>query len=315
MEALLTVILPVFLVIGYGYGARWSGLIADPAIEGIMRFAQNFAVPVLLFRSIAQIDLGAAYDLGLLTAFYAGAFAGFFFAAGIARFVFHRPGPDCIAIGFCGLFSNSLLLGIPITQRAYGAEALAGNYSIISIHSPLLYTFGITMMEFTLARGQPAPLATIARRALTGVLKTPLVIGIMAGFAANIGMRASGHDLPEPIWAAVTMVAGAALPAALFGLGGVLYRYRPEGDMKLVAVVAFAALILHPAIAYVLTRAFGTDVAGMRSAVVTAAMAPGVNAYLFANMYGAARRVAASSVLVATAASVLTIWFWLAVLP
>ena len=61
--------------------------------------------------------------------------------------------------------------------------------------------------------------------------------------------------------------------------------------------------------------AFGLDAAQMRSAVITAAMSPGVNAYLFANMYGAARRVAASSVLVATAVSILTTWMWIAVLP
>ncbi len=315
MDVLVTVILPVFLVIGYGYAATWAGLMNDSAVEGIMRFAQNFAIPVLLFRSIAQLDLGAAYDLRLLGSFYAGAFAGFFFAAGIARFVFHRPGPDCVAIGFCGLFSNSLLLGVPITQRAYGVEALTGNYSIISIHSPMLYTFGITVMEFTRSRGEGASIPAVAARALAGILRTPLVIGIMAGFAANIGMRVTGHDLPEPVWAAVTMVAGAALPAALFGLGGVLYRYRPEGDMALVAVVSLASLILHPAIAFGLGHAFGLDAAGLRSAVVTAAMAPGVNAYLFANMYGAARRVAASSVLIATAASILSVWFWLSVLP
>ncbi|MEP1729146.1 MAG: AEC family transporter, partial [Sulfitobacter pontiacus] len=39
------------------------------------------------------------------------------------------------------------------------------------------------------------------------------------------------------------------------------------------------------------------------------------NAYIFANMYGRARRVAASSVLVATVGSVLTAWLWLSVLP
>jgi predicted permease len=32
-------------------------------------------------------------------------------------------------------------------------------------------------------------------------------------------------------------------------------------------------------------------------------------------MYGAARRVAASSVLFATAGSIVTIWLWLAILP
>ena len=53
----------------------------------------------------------------------------------------------------------------------------------------------------------------------------------------------------------------------------------------------------------------------MRSAVMTAAMAPGVNAYIFANMYGKARRVAASAVLIGTALSVFTAWLWIAILP
>jgi predicted permease len=44
-------------------------------------------------------------------------------------------------------------------------------------------------------------------------------------------------------------------------------------------------------------------------------MAAGINAYIFANMYGRAKRVAASSVLVATALSVVTAWVWLSILP
>ena len=44
-------------------------------------------------------------------------------------------------------------------------------------------------------------------------------------------------------------------------------------------------------------------------------MAPGVNAYLFANAYGVAKRVAASAVLLATLASIGTIWMWLHILP
>ena len=44
-------------------------------------------------------------------------------------------------------------------------------------------------------------------------------------------------------------------------------------------------------------------------------MAPGVNTYVFANMYGKAKRVAASSVLFGTALSIVSVWVWLAVLP
>ncbi|NND41012.1 MAG: AEC family transporter, partial [Silicimonas sp.] len=57
------------------------------------------------------------------------------------------------------------------------------------------------------------------------------------------------------------------------------------------------------------------DQSSMRSAVLTASMAPGVNTYVFANLYGSARRVAAASVLIATAASIVSVWFWLLILP
>jgi predicted permease len=81
-------------------------------------------------------------------------------------------------------------------------------------------------------------------------------------------------------------------------------------------MLTVCSLILHPALTYLLGRfAFGLDTAGLRSAVMTAAMAPGVNAYIFANLYGVAKRVAASTVLVATALSIGTIWLWLQVLP
>jgi hypothetical protein len=72
---------------------------------------------------------------------------------------------------------------------------------------------------------------------------------------------------------------------------------------------------LHPAIVWASGTALGLDRDAFRSAVLTATMAPGVNAYIFANMYGAARRVAASSVLIATALSLITIWLWLLILP
>jgi len=139
-----------------------------------------------------------------------------------------------------------------------------------------------------------------------------LVIGILCGFAVNL----AGLPLPAILWSAMDMVILAALPAALFGLGGVLVRYRPEGDFRAIGLLAAVSLGLHPAITWALgTWAFSLDEDALRSAVLTAAMAPGVNAYVFANLYGVARRVAASTVLVATALSVLTVWLWLQILP
>lgn len=315
MSNLIDVILPVFLIIGFGYLVSWRGMFSESAVDGLMRFAQTFAVPVLLAKSIANLDLSASYDLSLMVSFYTGAFTSFVIGI-IGAAMMGRNSSEAVAIGFCCLFGNSLLLGLPITERAYGAGALTANYAIISIHSPLLYTVGIVAMEAVCARGGKVSLGRVALNALTGVLKTPMVIGIMAGFAIQAGEALSGASLPATVAAAMDMIARAALPAALFGLGGILFRYRPEGDSKAIAMVTCLSLMVHPAITYGLGRwVFDLGTPALRSGVLTAAMAPGVNAYLFANIYGVGRRVAASAVLIATAVSILTIWVWLAILP
>ncbi len=90
MSALLDVILPVFLIIGFGYVAARRGLVSDTAVDALMRYAQNFALPLLLFQNVATLDLGSAFAPPLLLSFYIGAFSGFAFGFLMARFVFHR---------------------------------------------------------------------------------------------------------------------------------------------------------------------------------------------------------------------------------
>lgn len=308
MQTLLDVILPVFLVIGFGYVAVWRGLFPVSGIDGVMKFTQNFAIPCLLFQAIAKMDLSASFDPRLLGSFYAG--AAICFALGIigARVLFKRDWEDCVAIGFCALFSNSVLLGLPIAERAYGPDALTGNFAIIAIHSPFCYGLGITVMEVVRNRGQSG--LTMARAVARAMFRNALVLGILAGFAVNL----TGLPIPGVVDDALSLIVRAALPAALFALGGVLIQYKPEGDKYAIAMVCVIALMVHPALVWIFGTALSLPQDTFRSGVLTAAMAPGFNAYIFANMYGRGRRVAASSVLIATGASVLTVWVWLEVL-
>ncbi|SMD05166.1 AEC family transporter [Primorskyibacter flagellatus] len=311
MQALIDVILPVFLVIGAGYAAVWRGWFSNDAVDGLMKFTQNFALPCLLFRAIWQLDLGQSFDIALLGSFYAGALAGFCAGYLGARYLFGRDVEDSIAIGFCGLFSNSLMLGLAITERAYGASALEANYAIVAVHAPFCYAVGITAMEVARAHARGEGLTRLPMTVGRAMFSNALILGIALGFAFNLG----GIGLPDPAAEAIDMMVRTALPCALFGLGGILYRYRPEGDLRVIAFVCALSLILHPAITYMMGRSTGLTSAEMRSAVLTASMAPGVNTYLFANMYGRAKRVAASAVLISTALSIVTIWGWLHLLP
>jgi len=308
MQALVDVILPVFLIVAFGYAVSWRGWMSEATVDGLMSFTQNFAIPCLLFLAIARLDLGLEFDWRLLVSFYTGAVTGFGLGLLGARLLFGRSWEDAIAVGFVCLFSNSLLLGLPITERAYGPDALAANFAIIALHSPFCYMIGITAMEAVRAKGRGIG-ATLGRVVL-GVARNALVIGIALGAAVNL----TGAPLPGALWQALELIARAGLPAALFGLGGVLYRYRPEGDLRLILYACAVSLLVHPAIVWGMGRGLALSEAQFRSAVVTAAMAPGVNAYVFANMYGRARRVAASSVLIGTAACVFTAWFWMTAL-
>ena len=309
MQALLDVILPVFCLIGFGYIAVWRGYFSNANVDGLMKFTQNFAIPCLLFSAIAKLDLAHTFDWRLLLSFYTGAGSCFFLGLFGAHYGFGSDWEDSVAIAFCCLFSNSLMLGLPITERAFGPDALKSNYAIVALHSPFCYGLGITTMEIVRAKTKsPAVLFMRVGRAM---FRNALVIGIVLGFVVNLG----GIPLPGPITGALDLMVRAALPAALFGLGGVLVQYRPEGDIKVIMMVVMMSLVLHPTIVWGMGRLNGLGVDAFRSAVLTAAVAPGVNSYVFASMYGKGMRVAASAILLGTSLCVLTVWLWLAILP
>ena len=309
MQALLDVILPVFLVVGFGYVVVWRKVFSTAAVDGLMSYTQNFAIPCLLFMALIKIDLGQAYSFRLMGSYYIGAASGFALGFMGARYIFKRSAEDSVAIGFVSLFSNSVMMGLAITERAYGVDALVANFAIVSLHAPFCYIVGITAME--IAKSDGDSIAQVALNVGKSMMKNALFIAILLGLFVNI----ADVSLPKAFLDGTNMVATTALPAALFGMGGVLYQYRPEGDFGAIAWVVGISLLVHPAIVWSLGQLWDLSVSELRSAVLTSAMAPGINCYIFASMYNRAKRVAASGVLIATALSLLTIWCWLQILP
>ena len=309
MSALLDVIIPVFLIIGCGYCTVWTKLFSLDTIDGLMRFTQNFAIPVLLFDAIAKVDLVTVFDLNLFFSFYLGATIGFLLGFFGSYYLFSRPLEDSVVIGFCCLFSNTVMLGLPITERAYGEDALRHNFAIVSIHAPFCYFLGITVME--LVRSSEKNLKRNSIVILKAMFSNALVVGIMLGFLVNI----SEIQLANSIQSSIDMITAVALPAALFGMGGVIYQYRPRGDIGPIIMVCAVSLIIHPTVVWFSGLNFDLSKTQLRSAVITAAMAPGINTYVFASMYGSAKRVASTGVLVSTALSIGSIWVWLSLLP
>ncbi len=305
MQALIVVILPVFIVIGFGYLAAAKRYLSETSIDTLMKFTQNFAIPCLLFGAIYKINIEQIFQLNLLISFYLGAGLGFIFGLFGARYLFKKDWETSVSIGFCCLFSNTVILGLAITESAYGMDALTGNFAIVALHAPFCYGVGITAMEITRNRNQN--IIKMAKNVFRAMFKNAIVVSIALGILVNL----LDILIPRSFFSAINMIAEAALPTALFALGGVLYRYRPEGNIGPIVMVIIISLIIHPSLVWIFGRLFYLDENSFRSAVLTSAMAPGVNTYLFANMYDKGQRIAASGILLSTALSVFTVWVWL----
>lgn len=303
---LLDVVAPVFFIIGAGYVTVRTGFFADSVIDGLNAFAQRFAIPCLLFNATMTLDFGSSVNWGLLFSFYFGATVCFVLGTLGARFLFNRRPGEAVAIGFGALFSNSVMMGLPITEQAYGVDALGPNYAIVALHAPFCYTLGITAMEALRADGRG--IAATTQTIFKMVVKNPLMLAIFAGFCAN------AIDFRPPVFAqdALNMIMRAALPTALFAVGGVLTRYTISDKIPQALMIGVLSLFVHPAITWALaTQVFALEIGMVRSSVLTAAMAPGINAYIFASMYNRATGVNSSVVLLCTIVSVLTVPLWL----
>lgn len=309
MLGVLLIVLPVFLIVGAGYAASRTKLFPDSAVDGLMTFTTKFAIPCLLFQAMYGLDLNGAFDPELLTSFYAGASICFILGIVISRRVWSRRPGEAVAVGFNALFSNSVLLGIAIMARAYGEEALDPMFAIIAIHAPFCYTVGITTME--LSRRDGASFLATAKNVLKSVGSNALALGLGLGLLANLLDIA----LPDFALDSIEMMARAALPAALFGLGGALTRYSLKANIGESSAIATLSLIVHPMIAYGLSRfVFDLPEEFVRAATLTAAMPTGMNGYIFASTYKRALSVSASTILIATVAGVGTISVWLVIL-
>lgn len=303
------IILPVFLLLAVGYFATRTGYLGASIAEPLNAFTVKLAIPVLLFRALYKLDLSTAFYPPLLASFYLGAFTSF--AAGIvlARIFWKRRPGEAVAVGFCALFSNLVLIGVPIVQRAFGAEALTPVFGIIALHAPVLYMVGTIVME--LSRRDGRPMRQTLGAACASIMVNTLMIGIVTGAAFNL----AGIHLPEPVMASVDMLSAAAIPAALIGIGASLTRYELKAELSESLMVSMLSLVVHPLIAFVLAdRVFAMEPEYVRVAVLLAAMPPGMNVYIFATMFGRAVALAASAVLIATTLSVGTITVWLFIL-
>lgn len=302
MDIIFGIILPVFGTLGLGYAAARLGVFDEAANRGLSVFVFNFALPLMLFRAIAQADLPDALPWGYLLSYYLGAFAVFGLAMLAGRVLFARTLADQGVLGLGASFSNTGMLGIPLVMTAYGESAALPLFVMIACHSLLMLPPTTALIEAALGGKQStgALLLNLAK----SVGSTPIIWGLSAGLAVAL----TGFGIPGPVDAVAKSLGAAATPCALFALGASLTRYSLGRNLKEPMVLVALKAVVHPLLVWLLaTQVFDVPQLWVVTGVTLAALPAGITPYLFAQRYNACQSTIASAVFLSTVLSVLTL--------
>jgi predicted permease len=301
MLAVLTITLPIFLLIALGFAATHLGGVERSEVRALGGFTIKFALPALIFRSLAQRPF-AEFASGAYLLVYGGAslavFTAIFFTTqkiyrhNRAEAAMHGLGASLSNSGFVGYAIVTLSLG-PIAAVALAHQKIVENILIIPLAIALAETDGRE------GHALPQVAAHLARR-LAG---NPLIIAILTGGAVSL----SGFALPGFLTKAIDMLAAASAGVALFAVGGALADLRVKHMIGDIARIVAAKLLVLPAVVFLALRlAPGLD-PQLQKAMLIFASAPMFTVFpLIARPYGQ-EPVAAAALTVATSLSFLTI--------
>jgi hypothetical protein len=302
MATLLQVIAPVFGIMLLGFVSGKLRVLDAAGVRGLVLFVFTFAIPVLLFEGMAEMELPDDVAWGFLVAFYVASFVAYGLGMAVAVVGRRLPLDEAAIHGMGGGVSNAVLLGIPVVLTAFGEEASLPLFLIIGFHSATFLPLTIGLIQ--LGRGGRITASAELRALSAAVLRNPIIVGLAAGLVANL----AGVGLAGPVERFVALLGASAVPCALFAMGATLAEYPIRGMMGPALALAAVKLVVHPALVWVLAvPVLGLGGLEVEVAVVVAAMPSAVNVYLFGSRYRAAEEVAARTVFLTSALSAVTV--------
>ncbi|MCJ8145154.1 AEC family transporter [Ancylobacter sp. A5.8] len=307
LGAIAFIVAPVFGLIGLGFVASVSGHLRERAAEGLSEYVFGLAVPVLIFKTLAEAQLPeAGQPWGYWIAYFTGAFAVFALGMLAARRLFGRDYTESVIHGLTSGQGNTVFVGVPLILQAYGPEGAVPLFLLLAVHLPIMMLVAIVLTE-----GASGGLSAASLRRLARLLAfNPILLGIFLGAIAKLVDFQPGGLLKQTL----DMLAASAVPCALVSLGLALHRYPMRGDFGPAMTIALLKLIVHPAIVFALVQVLPMPPVWANVAVVFAAMPCGINAYLLAQRYGVGVAASAGAVSLSTVLSLFTVTVWFLIL-
>ncbi len=301
MFDILAITVPIYVAIALGYGLTRWGVFAKTDMRAFGTFVVKVAMPALLFNALSQRSLSDILNSEYVAAYALASLITLVLSVTWALKVLKTTRSMSACMGLGMTCSNSGFVGYPIALLSLGPIAgvsLALNMIVENlIIIPLMLAWAET------GSGQQR-WHQIFIQTLKGMLKNPMIWGIVLGFAFSW----FSIQLPASLSRAVTLFAQASGALSLFVIGGSLVGLPVRGMESRVSQITFGKLIVHPLVMWaVLTWLIPISDPVLRTAVLLTCAMPIMGIYPILTQKHGHDGLSAAALLVTTMASFVTL--------
>lgn len=284
----LILILPLFLILGFGVVLDIAGVLPKQTGSVIGGYVLYVALPILLLHILAgsSMDdiLHGGFWAGLLAAqviIYLLVYAGEFFLG-------RRGHGPAAAIAISSSCSNVAFIGLPVVLSLMPGNREAMIAAGLAVITPNVVFIPCQIeMEFLKRTGGDS--SGILGKLAKSVFLNPLMMGIFIGFA----LGATGIGLWLPLDKAAEMVGNTTAPCMLLALGldlreklrvGLSDNWRAR--LPRISIVTVVKLVINPILAWGLLSLFGVTGTWLAVGVIQSGTATALITYVIAEVYG-----------------------------
>lgn len=290
---------PLFVLVFVGYGiVHWGGW-SKVAADALAKFVFTIALPAMLFRLMSGFASLPPVDVRLLAAFFGGCLVVFLLGRLVSAKLFRLDGVSQSVFALGGVFSNNVLLGLPLTRILLGEEAMPAAALVVVFNALTLWTLVTVSVEWAKTG---APTLAGFGKTTRGVLTNPLVASILAGTLFSL----TGFALPSLIDQPLKLLGDAALPMSLIALGMGLAEFGVREGWRQSVSISLLKLVAHPLVVWALAVLLGLPPVETQAVVLLASLSVGANVYLMSRQFHVMQGPVASSLLMSTALAALT---------
>jgi len=295
--SILGALLPVMLVVGIGWAVARRGWVQHSSVKDISNLVFFVLLPALLFRTMANVSVSELdfYPVGI---YFLAAFI--VFGGTIAVYGFNTV---AAARGLAHVFSNIVMVGVPMVSLFYGEQGLVPLFTLVTVHALVLMSSATIIFELAAAREHARDSADRAEslvRTLWQAVRNSLVHPVPLPIIAGILYAWSGHELPGVVDKSLQMLGAAMGPMALLLVGMTLGYARIGRTWRDSLRTALIKCLLQPFVFFCCAFVLGARGQTIVVLLLCAALPIGANVLLFTMRYGVAQEEVIASVALST---------------